>query len=122
MLLPRFRGTDCRLDERQSTPAARQGQRVIRHDALELCGDAMPAVEPCGDAVPVHNPATQHSPSAQTLPHAPQFKGSVRSSVHMPPQTEPEQAPHEPFTHDSLGAHFLPQAPQLNGSQFMSGQ
>jgi len=82
----------------------------------------MPAVEPCGDAVPVHDPATQHSPIAQTVPHAPQFKGSVRSSVHMPPQTEPEQAPHEPFTHDSLGAHFLPQAPQLNGSQFMSGQ
>jgi hypothetical protein len=80
-------------------------------------------VKPCGDAVPVvHDPSTQHSPSAQVLPHALQLKGSVRSSVHRPLQTEPEQAPHEPFTQDSLGAHFLPHAPQLKGSQFMSGQ
>ena len=56
------------------------------------------------------------------MPQPPQLKGSVRSSVHMPPQTDPEQVPHEPFTHDSLAPHFTPQPPQLNGSQFMSGQ
>ena len=70
----------------------------------------------------LHDPLTQHSPDAQTVPHAPQFFGSVRSSVHTPEQTEPEQVPQAPFTHDSLGPHCLPQAPQLNGSQFMSGQ
>jgi hypothetical protein len=105
------------------TRASHQGQRApIRHDALEPCGDAVPVVRPFGAAVPVHDPSTQHSPSAQTVPHPPQLKGSVRSSVHMPEQTEPEQVPQAPFTHDSLGAHFLPQAPQLKGSQFMSGQ
>jgi hypothetical protein len=85
-------------------------------------GDPVPVVEPFAGAVPVHDPSTQQSPGAQAVPHAPQLKGSVRSSVHVPPQTEPEQVPQEPFTHDSLGAHFLPHAPQLNGSQFMSGQ
>jgi hypothetical protein len=79
-------------------------------------------VKSCDAVVPEQDPSTQHSPDAQTVPHAPQLKGSVRSSVHMPPQTDPEQAPQEPSTHDSLGAHFLPQAPQLNGSHFMSGQ
>jgi hypothetical protein len=88
---------------------------------LELCGDAAPVLKTSG-AAPLHDPSTQHSPRPQTVPQPPQLKGSVRSSVHMPEQTDPEQAPHEPFTHDSLGAHFLPQAPQLNGSQFMSGQ
>ena len=82
----------------------------------------MSVVKACGDAVPEHDPSTQHSPTAQTVPHAPQLRGSVCSSVHRPPQTEPEQAPQEPFTHDSLGAHFLAHAQQLNGSQFMSGQ
>jgi len=79
-------------------------------------------VKACDVAAPVHDPFSQHSPGAQTVPHPPQLKGSVCSSVQMPAQTEPEQVPHEPLSHDSPGAHFLPQAPQLNGSLFMSGQ
>ena len=82
----------------------------------------MPVVKPFGATAPVQDPSTQHSPGEQTVPHPPQLKGSVRSSVHRPEQTEPEQAPQAPFTHDSLGAHFLPHAPQLNGSELMSGQ
>jgi hypothetical protein len=94
----------------------------ILHDALEVCGAAVPVVKPCGAAVPVQDPSTQQSPGAQIVPHAPQLKGSALSSVHMPPQTDPEHAPQEPSTHDSLGAHFFPQAPQLKGSALMSGQ
>jgi len=91
----------------------------MRHDAL-----VRPAPVPAAgvDAVPEQDPATQHSPRAQTVPHAPQLSGSVRSSVQIPAQTEPAQVPQEPFTHDSLGAHVFPHAPQLNGSKFMSGQ
>lgn len=95
---------------------------LIRHDALAACGDPVPRVKAFAGAAAVHDPSTQQSPSAQTVPHAPQLRGSARSSVHMPPQTEPEQVPQEPFTHESPGAHLLPHAPQLNGSQFMSGQ
>jgi hypothetical protein len=92
-------------------------QFARRQDALKLRGDAAAAVP-----APVHDPPTQQSPAAQTVPHAPQFLGSVGRSVHTPPQTAPEQAPHEPFVHDSLGPQCLPHAPQFVGSQFMSGQ
>lgn len=104
-----------------TTSRAVQRARIL-HDALEACGAAVPVVKLCGAAVPAHDPSTQQSPGSQTVPHAPQLKGSALSSVHMPPQTEPEHAPQEPSTQDSLGAHFLPQAPQLNGSELMSGQ
>jgi hypothetical protein len=97
---------------------ARQDQCAIRHEVRETAGDEAPA----SGASAVHDPATQHSPAAQDLPHAPQLLGSARWSVHTPAQTRPRQPPHDPLTHDSLGVQCLPHAPQLDGSQFMSGQ
>ena len=63
------------------------------------------------------DPPTQHSPAAQTCPHAPQFSASVLSSTQVFEQRVPSQDLHAPAMQDWLDAQALPQAPQLNGSE-----
>jgi superoxide dismutase, Fe-Mn family len=52
-----------------------------------------------------------------TVPHAPQFAGSVFGFEHLPPQSMvPLGQPHAPITHACVAGHALPQPPQLAAS------
>jgi hypothetical protein len=53
----------------------------------------------------VHVPATQRSPLGHTLPHAPQFEGSLCVSLHV--------GAHLPLVHTSPLGQALPHAPQF---------
>lgn len=68
----------------------------------------------------VQAPPLQHSPSAQTLPQAPQLLRSVRSSTQTFEQSVPLQAEQAPATQDWLAAQAMPQPPQLKGSPVRS--
>ena len=59
-----------------------------------------------------HVPPVHVSPAPQTLPHAPQLRGSVSVSVHRPPHVVPPVQVHTPETHVSTSPHARAHAPQ----------
>jgi hypothetical protein len=76
-------------------------------------------VSPVGHA---HLPATQLVPTAQVLPHAPQFAPSVCSLTHALPHWErpaPHWAGHCPAEQTAPAAHAVPHAPQLAGLELV---
>ncbi len=70
--------------------------------------------QPAGwDAGHVHVPDAQLAPSAHTVPHAPQFVGSVRTRTQTPLQDASPVGQQRPELQDSPDEHATPHAPQL---------
>ena len=65
-----------------------------------------------------HRPAWQSGVApAQTVPHAPQFAGSVASSRHAPPHTIPPCGHAQaPAMHAADDGHVIPHPPQFDAS------
>jgi hypothetical protein len=65
-------------------------------------------------------PAMQTLPPVQTVPHVPQFEGSVVVSTHVPPHPVFPGAQHKPLLHVAPAVQTVPHAPQLLESELRS--
>jgi hypothetical protein len=64
-----------------------------------------------------HLPPTHDVPGPHTVPHAPQFIGSVARSEHVVAHAvRPPGQLHAPLVQAAVGGHFLVHWPQCNGS------
>lgn len=72
----------------------------------------------------MHIPALQRSPTAHVRPQAPQFRLSLLTSAHAPPQLRnvPQSASQRPLRQKRPSAQRLPHMPQLLLSLAMSTQ
>lgn len=78
-------------------------------------------IVPVGHGPGAHLPAAQTCPVGHTVPHAPQFAGSLAVVVHaVPHKVIPVMHAHLPAEHTSVSRQRVPQSPQLRGSEVMS--
>jgi len=92
--------------------------------APQFCGSAVVSTHELPQATngavhaATHAPAWQSgAPPEQTVPHAPQFAGSLESSRHVPPHAVPPWGQAQaPAMHAAEVGHAVPQVPQFDGS------
>jgi hypothetical protein len=87
---------------------------MATHTPLHIsCPTAQP---PTGVIATVQTPPVQACPAWHAVPHAPQFKALVVTSVHWPPHAcWPTGHPQVPFEQAWPAGHTMPQPPQFVG-------